>query len=132
MGKRSQGVIVQDEKTLKTIANLAGIGATNGEIAAVLGIGLSTVEKHVTKKDAVCEAIMRGRGMAAVTLRRAQWKAAVEMHNATMLIWLGKQMLGQCDAPSFSAVVTDEATRTSFPVKIVLRENKVETEPTDK
>ncbi|MCK4822346.1 hypothetical protein KA005_41670 [bacterium] len=31
------------------------------------------------------------------SLRRAQWSKAVDGENATMLIWLGKQFLGQSD-----------------------------------
>lgn len=32
-----------------------------------------------------------------ISLRRAQWTAGVVNGNVTMLIWLGKQMLGQSD-----------------------------------
>lgn len=39
-------------------------------------------------------------------LRQWQWKAA-ERGNTAMLIWLGKQYLGQCDMPEPSADDTD-------------------------
>jgi len=37
------------------------------------------------------------KGMGAISLRRAQWKKAIEGQNTTMLIFLGKQYLGQSD-----------------------------------
>jgi len=40
--------------------------------------------------------IKRQRGAAKTALRRAQWKTALD-GNVTMLIWLGKQELGQRD-----------------------------------
>jgi hypothetical protein len=42
------------------------------------------------------DAIEKGRGMGKVTLRRLQWDRA-QAGSDTMLIWLGKQLLGQRD-----------------------------------
>lgn len=41
------------------------------------------------------------RGAGKVSLRRMQWRAAE--NNVTMLIWLGKQYLGQTDKQAVSA-----------------------------
>jgi hypothetical protein len=39
--------------------------------------------------------IDKGRSEGNISLRRKQWQMAVEKGNVVMLIWLGKQMLGQ-------------------------------------
>jgi len=39
--------------------------------------------------------IAKGRSEGNISLRRKQWQVAVEQGNPVMLIWLGKQMLGQ-------------------------------------
>ena len=44
------------------------------------------------------EAIDRGRNLGKVRLRLLQWRSAMA-GNVTMLIWLGRQLLGQRDRP---------------------------------
>lgn len=44
------------------------------------------------------EIYAKKRGLGKISLRRAQFQAA-QRGNATMLLWLGKQYLGQKDAP---------------------------------
>jgi hypothetical protein len=39
--------------------------------------------------------IAKGKAEGNISLRRKQWQMAVEKGNVVMLIWLGKQMLGQ-------------------------------------
>ena len=79
--------------------NLCQIQCTSGEIAAVFG----------TTRDRLGDACHRvhGKGLGEYRkerseggkglLRRRQWQAAME-GNVTMLIWLGKNMLGQSDS----------------------------------
>lgn len=74
------------------VAKLANIQCTMEEIANFLGCSVRKLEKdkefiRVYKKE-----IDGGR----MSLRRKQWKA-VEEGNTTMLVWLGKQYLGQRD-----------------------------------
>jgi len=79
---------------LKLVETLASIGCTLKEIG--LGIGLSKRQvQRRQKSEAFHDAIERGRAKGGISLRRAQWKAAVEEGNVTAQIWLGKQMLGQ-------------------------------------
>ena len=80
------------ELDLKAIEALAGIGGTLEEISAVFSHSLSGIKK---RKD-IMAAVQRGREQGKATLRRMQWEAAKE-GNAAILIWLGKQMLGQKD-----------------------------------
>ena len=53
-------------------------------------------ECHVdTLRDNFSKEIHKGRSEGNISLRRKQWEVAVENGNTVMLIWLGKQMLGQ-------------------------------------
>jgi predicted transcriptional regulator len=73
---------------LKVVEGMAGVGATNCEIAEFLGIAESTVRKH-------CAPLLeKTRAGLKTRLRQAQLKAALG-GNPAMLIWLGKAMLGQ-------------------------------------
>ena len=49
--------------------------------------------------------VTKNRLITKQRLRKAQLDVAIKNHNVTMLIWLGKQMLGQQDSP-----VNSEAT----------------------
>jgi len=72
------------------VENLASIGATTAEIAAMLKCSARSLQRH-------CKPQMeRGRENAKFSLRRMQWIAA-KAGNPAMLVWLGKQILGQKD-----------------------------------
>ena len=78
------------ELNLKQIETKASIGCTTVEIALIVGCSVDTITNR-------CSAVLaKGRANGRQKLRRMQWKAAAN-GNATMLIWLGKQMLGQVD-----------------------------------
>jgi AraC-like DNA-binding protein len=80
------------------IDNLIKIGCTNKEIAAVVKVDEDTLTNHCKKEKGMLfsEYIKRGQGEFRMSLRRLQYKAA-QNGNVTMLIWLGKQFLGQKD-----------------------------------
>jgi hypothetical protein len=63
---------------------------TNTEIAAFLGVTEGTIRKGYS------EILIKGRENGKAKLRDLQLKAA-QSGNVTMLIWLGKQYLGQSD-----------------------------------
>src|SRR5271154_1862075 len=84
------------EIDLTVVERAAGIGCTVEEIAAVCGVAKSTFYEHMERDDTIEMAIDRGKQTGRATLRRMQWKGAND-GNPTMLIWLGKQMLGQKD-----------------------------------
>lgn len=50
-------------------------------------------------KQSFSEVYAKKRGSGKISIRRAQWKLAVEKLNPTMLIWLGRNYLGQRDQP---------------------------------
>lgn len=72
------------------IRKLAQIQCTHAEIAQVVGCS----ESHIDKKYGPQIAEWREAGKAS--LRRKQWEKAMD-GNIVMLIWLGKQYLGQSD-----------------------------------
>jgi len=73
-----------------TVQALARIHCTYAEMAAVLNCDESTLRRRFASL------IKRGAEEGKASLRRMQFKAA-EGGNATMMIWLGKQHLGQVD-----------------------------------
>jgi hypothetical protein len=66
------------------------------EIAALLSVGRTTLYERMESDEALKAAMEKGRGSGRATLRRLQWQKA-SAGSDTMLIWLGKQMLGQKD-----------------------------------
>ncbi len=84
------------EFDLGLVERSAHIGCTNEEIIALLGCGRMTFYRHLKDDPALQEVIERGRDRGRAALRRMQWHGA-ESGNATMQIWLGKQLLDQKD-----------------------------------
>lgn len=72
------------------VEKLAKIGATNTEIADFFGCNETTIRTRFS------ENLIKGRASMKLRLRQLQWRAA-DNGNITMLIWLGKQELGQTE-----------------------------------
>lgn len=70
------------------VEQLGAIGCTNEEIAAYLGVSHDVIERRFE-----C-AIKKGRLKGHTSLKRKQYEVAMS-GNVGMLIWLGKQYLGQ-------------------------------------
>jgi predicted nucleic acid binding AN1-type Zn finger protein len=81
------------------VDEMCKIQCTGEEIAGVLNIDYDTLnagckrERSMGFSDYFAQKAMGGKS----SLRRAQFKAATEDGNSTMLIWLGKNMLNQTD-----------------------------------
>lgn len=77
---------------------LCAIQATEEEIAGWFKCSEETIRRFCKKeyKEQFCEVYKRLSANGRISLRRTQFKIA-EAGNATMAIWLGKQMLGQRD-----------------------------------
>lgn len=88
----------------ETARGLCQIMCTNEEIASVLGVCYNTLNAHCKKKfnRTIGEWADLHRDKAKASIRRAQYKSAVEMLNPTLLIWLGKQYLDQTDKQDVS------------------------------
>ena len=77
------------------VEQLAGFGCTNTEIASFFGCSTDLIEKSYS------EFLTKGRDKGKIRLRQLQWRAA-ERGNTSMLIWLGKQVLGQSEKTEVS------------------------------
>jgi len=84
---RNKVIVPKDE-----VFKLAQIGCKNQEIADWFGVDENTLTYNFS------EELLKGRESLKQSLRRAQLKLALG-GNATMLIWLGKNILGQSDNP---------------------------------
>lgn len=80
---------------LELLEKLCMLHPTEEELAAVLGVSTRTLESR-RKQRQFAEVMSRGRAKGRLSVRRAQLKL-LEAGNATMAIWLGKQLLGQRD-----------------------------------
>jgi hypothetical protein len=94
------------EFDLTQLENLGAISATQPEVAAWFRVSLSIIEKRLADEETryahnghvltFREVYEMGIGRGKMSLRRAQMDLALG-GNATMQIWLGKQLLGQRD-----------------------------------
>jgi len=109
--------LTADAATLKIITGLGKIQATTKECAAVLGVSEPTYLKFKSDHQVVADAYRDGVGKGLASLRRRQFKAA-EDGNATMLVWLGKQYLGQTDKQEIAASVTGDISVTDARSKL--------------
>ena len=93
--KTVEGIVVGRDKTVippEEVYKLAQIGCKDTEIADWFGIDGNTLRYNFSAE------LTKGRIALNMSLRRAQINTALN-GNPTMLIWLGKQYLGQSDAP---------------------------------
>ncbi len=111
MGEKTvEGKIVGRDKTVvpaEEVYKLAQIGCKNQEIADWFGIDENTLTYNFSDE------LIKGRENLKQSLRRAQLKLALS-GNATLLIWLGKNVLGQQENPTN----TDDAGPLPWPEDI--------------
>jgi hypothetical protein len=109
---------------LSELEKLCAIHATIMEIASWFNVGHATVERRIADETLhdhdgeklTFKAIMdRGYARGRISLRRKQMQLA-EQGNATMLVWLGKQLLGQRDSVDQTIAGPDGAP---FKIEIV-------------
>jgi hypothetical protein len=85
----------------KSILDLASKGRTLYEIAAYCGVSDDTLSRNYA------EVIERGRQLMKGSLRSKQVEVAMR-GNPQMLIWLGKQNLGQTDKSELTGSIKHE------------------------
>ena len=96
------------------VRSLAAIGCTLPEIAAVVKCGVSTL------KDRFSAIIKDGKEAGNASLRRYMWENA-KAGNATMQIWLSKQLLGYHEPqPDLAAVANAMEGQTEALRKVML------------
>lgn len=82
------------------VFKLAKLGCKTEEIADWFGVSTDTIQRRFAAE------LSKGRADVKLSLRRWQLQHA-ENGNASLLIWLGKQMLGQRD----NDLVNDESIK---------------------
>jgi hypothetical protein len=92
---------------MRVVERAASVGCSMPEIATICSIGLMTLYDRLKVDAELAAALERGRNEGKSTLRRMQWKLAEE-GNPTMLIWLGKQMLGQKDKQEVNGAINSD------------------------
>ena len=87
-------IVGRDKKVIPPadVFRLAQIGCKNQEIADWFGLDENTLTYNFSVE------LLKGRESLKQSLRQAQIRLALS-GNATMLIWLGKNLLGQNDNP---------------------------------
>ena len=103
------------DSDFKKLVAMIRIQCTRDEICDVLGMAESTLDRRIKERKEGCfEALYKKhQGEGRASLRRAQWKNATENDNATMQIWLGKQMLDQRDKHEIDNTSSDGSMRPS-------------------
>jgi bifunctional pyridoxal-dependent enzyme with beta-cystathionase and maltose regulon repressor activities len=90
--------ILTDEQ-FKTIEGMARIQCTQVEICDIFDVTEKTLNVALKKHSntTFSQLIKKNLSHGKASLRRSQWKLATDKLNPTMLVWLGKQHLGQTD-----------------------------------
>lgn len=78
------------EINLKLLEKLAEINCSYEEMSSIMEVDESTLSRNYA------QVIKKGRDKGKMSLKRKQWEVAMS-GNVSMLIWLGKQLLGQTD-----------------------------------
>jgi hypothetical protein len=94
----------------KLVEGMASVGATNVEIAAFVGCSEATIRQRFEKE------LAKARSGLKVKLRKKQMEVALA-GNVSMLIWLGKQLLGQKEKSDVTS--DDQPMASSVKVHLV-------------
>ena len=93
VGKGGRPRLVLNQDGEKLIEDLYSIMCKDDEVEGIIGADIETL-KAEHNIERFSRAQKKGHSMAKTSLRRAQFKSALD-GNVTMQIWLGKQILGQ-------------------------------------
>ena len=96
-GPKAPSKPLNDEDFLRLL-NMVRIQCTQTEICSILGMSDTTLNRRLKDRgyENFEDLYKRHNDEGRMSLRRMQWQAA-EGGNTSILIWLGKQYLGQKD-----------------------------------
>src|SRR6266436_10289775 len=86
---------------LVELEKLCVLQCTDEEISSWFSVTSRTIERR-RKVQKFADVMERGKAKGRISIRRMQMKL-LEEGNATMGVWLGKQILGQTDQVCYSA-----------------------------
>lgn len=81
---------------------LAQIMCTQEEIANILGVSTKTLQRD----EEFCRLYKKGQDTGKMSLKRKQFEVAMK-GNTALLIWLGKNYLGQREVPEDFGIAED-------------------------
>lgn len=87
----------------KLAEKLSQIMCTQEEIANILEVSTRTLQRDAE----FCRIYKKGQDTGKMSIKRKQFDVAINKGNTTMLIWLGKQYLGQKEQPEEYGVAED-------------------------
>lgn len=93
VGKGGRPKLILNDAGEELIEKLYSVMCKDDEVEGIIGADIETL-KAEHNIERFSRAQKKGQSMAKNSLRRAQFKSALE-GNVTMQIWLGKQILGQ-------------------------------------
>ena len=96
-GPKAPSKPLKEEDFLRLL-NMVRIQCTQTEICSILGMSDTTLNRRLKERgyENFEDLYKRHNDEGRMSLRRMQWQAA-EAGNTSILIWLGKQYLGQKD-----------------------------------
>lgn len=97
---------VLTEEGAKVVEKLASIFCPEEDIAEILGVSIDTMHNE-DNNELFRGAILRGKTNGKRSLRQTQFDIALR-GNVKMLIWLGKQYLGQSDKVELDSKEADK------------------------
>lgn len=103
--------IVWSDEKYEILEGLAKIHCTQADMVGVMQVDEDTLNRliRVRYKCSFSEFYKRYSAGGNMSIRRAQFESALS-GNSSMLIWLGKQWLGQKDQQEVSVQVQDDET----------------------
>ena len=85
---------------LKQIETMAGYGLGNRQIAGVLGIHRTTLERHANNEESLVHAaIEKGKGIAASQVTKTLYEMITKDRNVAATIFFCKTRLGWSETP---------------------------------
>lgn len=97
-GKKGRSGRSKADIDIELMKKLAAIQCTITEMSSILGVHRDTFHERLKNDEIFSDAYNKARDTGKSSLRRMQYEAA-KNGSAAMLIWLGKQFLGQIENP---------------------------------
>lgn len=99
MPEKDLGGRPRKEINIEELKKLCGIQATARECAYWFDVSEDTIDRRVKEAGyaGFADFYKKHNADGLIALRRAQMRAAIDDRNPTMLVWMGKQVLGQKD-----------------------------------
>ena len=103
----------------KRLDDILSFGASMIDCEEIIGVSESTVRRAIQKKHGGSFERYRSKKMSKMRLNllQKQYSLAIENNNVTLLIWLGKNLLGQTDK-------TEQIDAQTKPIKLIIERPK--------